>query len=221
VFSLVASHTDADGPKSRGAVRLRARLFRGPALGGLLLVFLLASAETVARADIYRYVDERGVIHFSNVPNNPRYRLYLREARTDVTAYLRRFDGIIRRAAREHGVETSLIRAVIRAESDFDQLAVSKAGARGLMQLMPETAEQLAVDNPFDPEQNIHAGVRHLKGMLQQFGNDVPLALAAYNAGENAVRHYGRIPPFEETRRFIDKVLRYRNEFRLHEQEGS
>jgi soluble lytic murein transglycosylase-like protein len=108
---------------------------------------------------------------------------------------------------------------VIRAESDFDKHAVSSKGAQGLMQLMPETARELEVSDSFDPKENIHAGVRYLKKQLKNFKNDVSLALAAYNAGENAVRRYGhRIPPYKETRTFVDRVLRYWDEFNLQRQ---
>ena len=101
----------------------------------------------------------------------------------------------------------------------IDQQAVSKAGAKGLMQLMPETARDLAVSNSFDPNENIHAGVRYLKRQLTNFGNNVPLALAAYNAGETAVKKYGRIPPYDETKTFVDRVLLYWDEYNTHRQE--
>lgn len=170
----------------------------------------------LASADIYRYIDENGIIHFSNVPNNMRYRFYLPEAKLNIKAYFSRYDRIIDQAARNHGVDSLLVKAVIRAESDFNPVAVSNKGAEGLMQLMPETSEELAVANPFDPHENIQAGVRHLKKQLVNFQNDVPLALAAYNAGEAAVRRYGRIPPYEETQTFVKRVLRYWDEFSLH-----
>lgn len=182
----------------------------------VLLALLLVLATRSADADIYRYVDEHGVLHFSNTPTHNRYRLYISETGLDIKSYFQRYDRIIKQAAEEHGVDFSLIKAVIRAESDFDQQAVSRVGAQGLMQLMPETAIDLAVTDPFDPRQNIQAGVRYLKRLLEGFKDNVPLALAAYNAGEKAVRHYGRIPPFQETRTFVDRVLGYWNDFKLH-----
>ena len=183
----------------------------------LLAAILSASAVKSAYADIYRYVDEDGVIHFSNVPTHYRYRLYISETKLDYQAYFDRYDNIIVKASQKHGIDSSLIKAVIRAESDFDKHAVSHKGAQGLMQLMPETAKELAVKDSFDPQENIHAGVRYLKRQLNNFSNDVPLALAAYNAGENAVRRYGhRIPPYKETRTFVDRVLRYWDEFNLN-----
>jgi hypothetical protein len=185
----------------------------------LLALVLLAPIARPVCADIYRYVDEDGVIHFSNVPNHYRYRLYISDGNMDYQAYFDRYDKIIRQAARKHGIDSSLIKAVIRAESDFDKHAVSSKGAQGLMQLMPETAKELEVEDSFDPKENIHAGVRYLKRQLKNFQNDVSLALAAYNAGENAVRRYGhRIPPYKETRTFVDRVLRYWDEFNLQRQ---
>lgn len=183
----------------------------------LLLMGLFGAIAQPTVADIYRYVDEDGVIHFSNVPTHYRFRLYISETKLDYRAYFDRYDRIISRAAREHGVDNTLVKAVIRAESDFDKNAVSTKGAQGLMQLMPETAKDLAVKNSFDPHENINAGVRYLKRQLNNFQNNVPLALAAYNAGENAVRRYGRIPPYKETRTFVDRVLRYWDEFTLNQ----
>ena len=197
-------------------------LFRRAGLPYLLLILLMVLLGTIAEpalADIYRYVDEDGVIHFSNTPTHYRFRLYIRETNLDYRAYFDRYDRIITRAARKHGVDNSLVKAVIRAESDFDKNAVSRKGAQGLMQLMPETAKELAVKDSFDPHENINAGVRYLKRQLDNFQNNVPLALAAYNAGENAVRRYGRIPPYKETRTFVDRVLRYWDEFSLNKQQ--
>jgi soluble lytic murein transglycosylase-like protein len=194
-------------------------LFRWAGLPCLLLMVLLGAITEPALADIYRYVDEDGVIHFSNTPTHYRFRLYIRETNLDYRAYFDRYDRIITRAARKHDVDNSLVKAVIRAESDFDKNAVSRKGAQGLMQLMPETAKELAVKDSFDPHENINAGVRYLKRQLDNFQNNVPLALAAYNAGENAVRRYGRIPPYKETRTFVDRVLRYWDEFSLNKQQ--
>lgn len=200
-------------------VRMSVWLLGNGKLKWLLAVVLLGSVVRPACADIYRYVDEDGVIHFSNVPTHFRYRLYISETKLDYKSYFDRYDNIISQAARKHDIDSSLIKAVIRAESDFDKYAISRKGAEGLMQLMPETAKDLAVRDPFDPRENIQAGVRYLKRQLKNFQNDVALALAAYNAGENAVRRYGhRIPPYKETRTFVDRVLRYWDEFNLVEQ---
>jgi len=116
----------------------------------------------------------------------------------------------IRKAARRYNLPASLIRGVIRAESNFEVKAVSRAGAQGLMQLMPGTAKELGVDNPFDIEQNIDGGARYLRKMLDNFGGDIKVALAAYNAGPGAVEKYGgNVPPYRETEQYIDRVLRF------------
>jgi hypothetical protein len=115
------------------------------------------------------------------------------------------YAGIIDRAAAAHGVDPQLVRAVIRVESAYRSNAVSRKGAMGLMQLMPDTARRYAVRNPFDPEANIGAGVQHLRGLLDRF--DLVLALAAYNAGESAVERFGGMPPYKETRDYVGRVL--------------
>ncbi len=173
---------------------------------------------TQAHGAIYRYVDAEGVVHFSNVPTNPQYKLYLREesdrkpSRSDkkppyYSVESTDYDRIIQEAAKRHGVDSALIKAVIRAESDFDPGAVSRKGAMGLMQLMPGTADDLAVLDAFDPRENIDGGVRYLKELLESFRNDLRLSLAAYNAGRDAVLQYGSIPPYEETQQNVRKVL--------------
>jgi len=111
-------------------------------------------------------------------------------------------------AARRHGLDPALVLAVVGVESDFQVDAVSPKGARGLMQLMPEVAAALGVRDPFEPLQNLDGGTRHLGQLLTRFGGDVKLALAAYNAGSGAVERYGGIPPYRETRAYVEKVLR-------------
>jgi len=117
-------------------------------------------------------------------------------------------DEHIKEVADRHGVRADLVAAVIEAESEFNPRAVSRRGARGLMQLMPKTAATLGVDDPFDPKANIEAGVKHLRAMMDRFDNNIPLALAAYNAGEVAViKHHG-IPPYRETRAYVKRILK-------------
>jgi soluble lytic murein transglycosylase len=111
-------------------------------------------------------------------------------------------------------VEPSLIKAVIKAESDFDHRALSEKGAQGLMQLMPETAGDMKVEDPFNPEENIFGGSRYLSLMLERFGNDKRLALAAYNAGPERVEEFKGVPPFQETRSFVERVLYYYQQYR-------
>jgi soluble lytic murein transglycosylase-like protein len=118
-------------------------------------------------------------------------------------------DKAINDAAQRHGVDANLVRAIVQIESGFNPRAVSRKGAIGLMQLMPTTARSLKVDNPFDPAQNVDAGVRHLKGLLESYKGDIPLSLAAYNAGEGAVARSGNsIPPFAETREYVRRITR-------------
>ncbi|HSD67173.1 MAG TPA: transglycosylase SLT domain-containing protein, partial [Vicinamibacteria bacterium] len=121
-------------------------------------------------------------------------------------AYSSMYDHHVEEAARLHQVSPDLVRAIIAVESEFDQWAVSSKGARGLMQLMPDTARSLGVADCFDARQNIFAGTQYLRILLDQFGGDVDLALAAYNAGPTAVLRYGGIPPYRETRGYVQKV---------------
>ena len=125
---------------------------------------------------------------------------------------------IVRRAASAFGLDENLIHAVIQAESGGNPAAVSSRGAKGLMQLMDETARMLGVRNPFDPEENIFAGAKYLKQLLEEFDNDIELALAAYNAGPGAVRRFGGIPPYRETQHYVRKVLELFN--RLQSQDS-
>jgi soluble lytic murein transglycosylase-like protein len=115
---------------------------------------------------------------------------------------------IIKEAADRYGVDEELIAAVIEAESQFNPRAVSRRGAQGLMQLMPDTAASLGVGDPFSPRENIHGGVRHLRSLMDRFDNNVPLALAAYNAGHVAVIHHRGIPPYPQTRAYVNRILR-------------
>jgi len=168
-------------------------------------------------AGIYRYVDENGVIHFTNCPRDPKFKLYIRESSEDVGnenagVYVKDsalYDSLISEFSKKYQVDFALIKAMIRAESGFNPLAVSRKGAKGLMQLMPETASRMNVSNVFSPRENIEGGVRHFKNLLSLFDNDVRLSLAAYNAGENLVAELRSIPPYRETVDYVRKVLSY------------
>lgn len=174
---------------------------------------------TPSSAGIYRYVDEKGVIHFTNCPKDPKFKLYLREGREDGEEirglsfqYVRdstHYDPFISEFSRKYQVDFALIKAMIRAESGFNPLAVSRKGAKGLMQLMPETALRMNVSNVFNPKENIEGGVRYLRYLLSLFNNDLRLSLAAYNAGENLVSGLSSIPPYRETVDYVQKVLNY------------
>ena len=185
--------------------------------GILLLVCTLAAA---AQADIYKYVDKNGMVHLSDHREGPGYRLLIRTFKGWVprkaaasTANRARFTAIVNAAAQRYQLNQALLHAVITAESGYDPDAVSRAGAVGLMQLMPETAQRYGVWNRRDPTQNIQAGARYLKELLSRFQN-LRLALAAYNAGENAVAQYGNhVPPYEETQIYVEKVMKLFREF--------
>jgi len=181
----------------------------------VLLVLLLCWWPTdPAEGDIYLYVDSEGVMHFTDTPTTSDYKLYLRDVNatvraSDIRYSTNRFDHIIQKAARRHGIDFPLIKALIKVESDFDHRAVSSTGAKGLMQLMPENVRALRISNPFDPVENVMGGTRYLKKLMERFDKRLPLVLAAYNAGPGAVEKYRRIPPFEETERFVEKVMTY------------
>ena len=182
-----------------------------------MLVLCAATAGLMpagpARAEMYRLAAPDGTVHFTNAPTDPRYQRMGFLSGTEA-GWLRLPGGgasgyaeAIREAAGRYGVPEKLVSAVIRVESAFNPRAVSRKGAQGLMQLMPATAAQLGVRNSFDPQENIDGGVRHLRGLIDRFPNNLPLALAAYNAGERAVATYRGIPPYAETRDYVTRVL--------------
>jgi soluble lytic murein transglycosylase-like protein len=166
-------------------------------------------------SEIYKYVDQDGVVHLSNVPD-ARHNLVLKEGwvRFRLGSNFKQYDPLIRKAAETYRVDYALVKAVIKAESNFNPSAVSRKGAKGLMQLTPETAGDLGVIDSFQPEDNIHGGVRYLRYLLDLFNGDLKLALAAYNAGENAVLRYNGIPPYKETKTYIQEVLRHLQNYR-------
>ena len=197
-----------------------------------LFALAMAALSRPALADIYSFKDENGVVHFSNMPDDKRYKLIRREAGSapapvaapaaaaaanvymPAEESIRRFSPIIDTASRLHGVDAALIHAVISAESGYNPSALSKAGAMGLMQLMPQTAKRYGVTNIMDPVQNITGGVRYLRDLLSMFNGNLELAIAAYNAGENAVIKYGnKIPPYAETVQYVPKVLGFYRKF--------
>ncbi len=178
----------------------------------LLLMILFALVfPSQLRADIYRYIDETGTVYFTDYPRHDGFKVYLRE-RPGRALQLSRgyypYRSLVLEASTVHGLEEPLLRAVIEIESDYNRYAISRAGARGLMQLMPETMDYLGVKNPWDPRQNVMAGARYLKSLLKRFSGDLSLALAAYNAGSSSVVRYGSIPPFPQTERYVRKVLK-------------
>ena len=178
----------------------------------LILILPLLSGISPACADIYRYVDAQGTVHFTNTPTHGRWNMYLKEK--PAGSGHRSYQEIIRQHARSYQLEEALVKAVIKVESDYRPRTVSRKGAQGLMQLVPETARDLNVDNPFDPYENIRGGTQYLRKMLDLFNDDIELALAAYNSGPNTVKRYGGIPPYDETRNYVKRVKHYLDYYR-------
>lgn len=232
-------------------------------LGWMLSTLIVLVAFSPARGEIYTYVDERGVVHFTNVPvkqtnkvtpqalaalkkelqqnkrrffmsvsspsvyksfsytRNPSYSYVymnnvssMKPANLHSSPYEKVLEPYINTLAVEHGLDPKLVKAVIRAESAFNPSATSPKGAMGLMQLMPGTAMDMGVQDPYHPLQNIKGGIGYLKEMLRLFDNNLVLALAAYNAGPNAVKQFGGVPPYDETRQYIQRVLQYYSHYK-------
>ncbi|MFO7748795.1 MAG: lytic transglycosylase domain-containing protein [Desulfobacteraceae bacterium] len=175
----------------------------------LFMIMVLLLMPGTVSADIYMFVDSSGVVHFTNVPTSPDYKLYIRESGEGASspAGTGRFDRHIIRAAGKFGVEAALIKAVIEAESGFDPKAQSNKGANGLMQIMPDNYKALGISDPFDPLQNIMGGTRYLKRLVERYKGRLSLVLAAYNAGPDAVDRYSAVPPFKETKQFVSRVM--------------
>ncbi len=180
-----------------------------------VLAAVCLSAPPGARADIYYYRDKDGVRHFTNVPTSPAYRIFIRhDPRRRYSAYTTEaYDSHISAAALENDLAFALVKAIIKVESDFDPRAVSRAGAKGLMQIMPENYKALGLKDPFDPYENIRAGSRFFRQLLDRFDGELSLTLAAYNAGPNAVDRFKTIPPYPETQDYVEKVMKYYDQF--------
>ncbi len=190
-----------------------------------LTVAVCGAVISPAHADIYRHVDANGVVHFTNAPqytkmtNKRDWSFYRAERRASEPVsggvnLPHAYKDIIRHYASSYRLEEALVKAVIKAESNYNPTAVSNKGARGLMQLIPETARLMRVNDPFDPMQNIRGGSNYLRLMLDQFNGNLDLAIAAYNAGPTAVQRHGGIPPFEETQTYVQRVRRYLDLYR-------
>jgi hypothetical protein len=210
----------------------------------LVLSGLFACTER-AQGEMYKYTDERGVVHYTNVPADKRYKqvnygfssgkkpkltirslpgvrsIDRRQLRfSSSRLYRSQFDHHIEHAARINQIDPMLVKAVIKTESNFDRYAVSSKGAQGLMQLMPSTAKYLKVRDPFDPWQNIYGGTRYLRELLDNFNGDIRLSLAAYNAGPTRVRRLGAVPRIPETISYVGKVMRQYQNYHSGPREG-
>ncbi len=190
---------------------------------GFLVLFIIGSP--LAYADIYKYVDNQGRVYFTDRPKHTGYKLIVRTWKhwlhrdpARYTGYTKNravYGPAIARVATRYRLPHELIHAVITAESAYNPKAVSRAGAVGLMQLMPDTAKRYGVFDRTDPVDNLHGGSRYLRDLLIMFDNNLVLALAAYNAGENAVIRYGfKVPPYQETQTYVKKVLQYYKRYR-------
>jgi soluble lytic murein transglycosylase len=179
----------------------------------MLSLLTVAFSPVSSFAEVYQYEDEGGSIHFTNVPTDPEFRMIVPPAGTSASSSKRSgkysatdFKNLVKERSYRHGMDPDLVEAVIQVESDYNPRALSPKGAQGLMQLMPETARDLGVIDPFDPAQNIDGGVRYLRYLMDFFGWDLDRALAAYNAGVNRVVRYGDVPPITETKSYVRKV---------------
>lgn len=187
-------------------------------IGIIVMVFLSSAAS----ADIYKYIDENGVICYTDAPlgkkankihndNSGAPQEKIQSVRSGSSRLNSEgssdYHSIVHEKAANYDMDPSLIKAVIKTESNWNNRAVSRAGAKGLMQLMPGTAMDMNVRNPFDPEENIEGGTKYLKFLLEKFNGDLTLALAAYNAGPTTVEKFGFVPPITETRQYVKKVL--------------
>lgn len=193
------------------------KLIFPPCILAIPFIIAVMTAGTT-HADIYKHIDKEGVLHLTNVPTDPnaKYVLVMREKRIlfNPRIDVNKYDELITKAANKYNLDSALIKAVIKAESNFNHRAVSPVGAQGLMQLMPKTASSLNVDDSFHPQKNIDGGARYLRYLLNTYKGNLTLALAAYNAGEKAVAKYNyNIPPYRETQNYVRRVQNFYRSF--------
>lgn len=179
---------------------------------GLRIALIIALLSSIAEADIYKYEDDSGVIYYTDFPLNKKAQRIMRSNESKKGDTIKgqekgELHTIVSEKASKYNLDPSLVHAVIKAESNGNPYAVSRKGAMGLMQLMPSTARDLSVNNPFDPEDNIDGGVRYLRYLIDKFNGDLNLALAAYNAGPKTVERTRDVPRIPETKQYVKKVL--------------
>jgi Transglycosylase SLT domain/Domain of unknown function (DUF4124) len=196
----------------------------------LILSVIFLAPRVPLRADIYQYTDDQGVVHFSNVgvngsshykrvrstpskerPASARARSSRSAAAMSSSNQPSSYVDMISAACDRHGVDPALVEAIVKVESDFNPFALSKKGAMGLMQLMPQTAADMKVGNSFNPYENIDGGVKYLRYLLDRYEGNLSLALAAYNSGETAVQKWGTVPPYAETQNYVQRILKIYN----------
>lgn len=195
-------------------------------LAAVQIVLILLAACLPAQADIYRYEDADGIVHFTDAPTDKKFKVFMRDIKKDSQLRTRlrlsskvnpaEYENIIKSSSEKYGVSIPLIKAVIHAESGYNPNAVSVKGASGLMQLMPATAKSLKVNDRFNPNDNVEGGVKYLRFLLDTFRGDVSLALAAYNAGLTKVAKFGGIPPYKETQTYVSRVLSYMQSYQAN-----
>ena len=181
---------------------------------GVVVVVAMSEPSVLADAQVYEYVSPTGIVNLTNVPTDTRFKEFKPAGRYHRSVSDLELEQAVGRAARQHRVSPALLLAVMKAESDFNPMVISKAGAVGLMQLIPETAIRHGVRNLYDTEDNIVGGAKHLRYLLDRFHGKLRLALAAYNAGERKVDQYGKIPPYKETQVYVQKVMGYYREYK-------
>jgi len=195
-----------------------------------VVMFLLLFFASVASADIYKFVDENGVICYTDAPFGKKNQKVIAEKSNKVIPDKKKiekspavnadYSSYVQKSARKYEIEPELIHAVIRTESNGNHRAVSKKGAMGLMQLMPSTASDMNVANPFNPEENIEGGTRYLRSLIEKFNGNLTLAIAAYNSGPKTVERYGNVPPISETKQYVSRVLALYNGKRQYDTYG-
>lgn len=205
--------------RTSGATMLKPFLVRtaSSAVGVILMVLTATVPSVLADADIYRYVSPSGTVHMTNVPSDRKFAPVTHKGRYHASVSNQELEEAVTDYAEQYRLAPALLMAVIKAESDFNPTIISKAGAVGLMQLIPETAIRHGVRNLYDTRENIAGGAKHLRYLLDRFHGNVRLALAAYNAGERKVDRYRQIPPFKETRSYVKKVMGFYRDYRSAE----
>ncbi|WDN89859.1 hypothetical protein BuS5_02827 [Desulfosarcina sp. BuS5] len=177
----------------------------------LCVLMIISVLSIPAAADIFMFTDRDGVLHFTNVPTSSSYKLFIKEypRKSNKHHSTDKYDHLITEASKKHDIPFPLLKAIIKAESNFDKMAVSRAGALGLMQIMPNNLKEFKIDDPFDPWENVMGGTRYFKKLLLRFNGKLPLAIAAYNAGPERVNRYNDIPPIKETENYVKRVMKY------------